>query len=71
MNDFLDDKLSHMFRDLPASQLLDPTILHFGLPQGSVVGPVAYNVTTLPVGDIANHQNYRTTLIIIRITKNR
>ena len=31
--------------------------MQFCLPQGSVVGPVAYTVYTLPVGDIANYHN--------------
>ena len=40
-----------------AGQLSDPVTMQFGLPQGSVVGHVAYTVYTLPVGDIANHHN--------------
>ena len=40
-----------------AGHLSEPIISQFGLPQGSVVGPVAYTVYTLPVGDIANHHN--------------
>ena len=38
-----------------AGHLSEPIISQFGLPQGSVVGPVGYTVYTLPVGDIANH----------------
>ena len=40
-----------------AGQLSEPIISQFGLPQGSVVGPVGYTIYTLPVGDIANHHN--------------
>ena len=40
-----------------ANELSNPTLMQFGLPQGSVVGPVGYSIYTLPVGDIANHHN--------------
>ena len=40
-----------------AGELSNPTILQFGLPQGSVVGPVGYSLYTLPVGDIAYYHN--------------
>jgi hypothetical protein len=36
-----------------AGELSDPTVMQFGLPQGSVVGPIGYSIYTLPVGDIA------------------
>ena len=38
-------------------KLSSPKISDFGLPQGSVVGPVAYSIYTLPVGDIARHHS--------------
>ena len=38
-----------------AGELSNPTNLEFGLPQGSIVGPIAYSIYTLPVGDIARH----------------
>ena len=33
----------------------NPTTLEFGLPQGSIVGPIGYSIYTLPVGEIACH----------------
>ena len=36
-----------------AGKLSNSTILEFGLPQGSIVGPIGYSIYTLPVGDIA------------------
>ena len=38
-----------------AGQLSDSITLEFGLPQGSIVGPVGYSIYTLPVGEIARH----------------
>ena len=38
-----------------AGKLSNPTTLEFGLPQGSIVGPIGYSIYTLPVGDIARH----------------
>ena len=36
-------------------ELFKPTNLDFGLPQGSVVGPIGYSIYTLPVGNIITH----------------
>ena len=36
-------------------ELSTPSIADYGLPQGSVFGPLGYTVYTLPVGDIARH----------------
>ncbi|XP_072022019.1 uncharacterized protein [Amphiura filiformis] len=36
-----------------AGELSQPVIATFGLPQGSIVGPIGYTIYTLPVGDIA------------------
>ena len=33
----------------------NPTTVEFGLPQGSIVGPIGYAIYTLPVGEIACH----------------
>ena len=38
-----------------AGKLSDLIPANFGLPQGSVVGPIGYSIYTLPVGDIARH----------------
>ena len=38
-----------------AGKMSNPTKLEFGLPQGSIVGPIGYSIYTLPVGDIARH----------------
>ena len=38
-----------------AGELSKPTNLNFGLPQGSIVGPIGYSIYTLPVGDIIRH----------------
>ena len=38
-----------------AGKLSNPTTLEFGLPQGSIVGPIGYSIYTLPVGEIARH----------------
>ena len=38
-----------------AGELSNPTIANFGLPQGSVFGPLGYTVYTLPIGDITRH----------------
>ena len=38
-----------------AGKLSNPTTLEFGLPQGSIVGPIGYSIYTLPVGEIACH----------------
>ena len=35
--------------------LSSPTTLEFGLPQGSIVGPIGYSIYTLPVGDIIRY----------------
>ncbi|XP_072030450.1 uncharacterized protein [Amphiura filiformis] len=36
-----------------AGELSQPVTATFGLPQGSIVGPIGYTIYTLPVGDIA------------------
>ena len=36
-----------------AGELSKPVSPIFGLPQGSIVGPIGYSIYTLPVGDIA------------------
>ena len=38
-----------------AGNLSKPITANFGLPQGSVVGPIGYSIYTVPVGDIARH----------------
>ena len=38
-----------------AGELSKPTNLDFGLPQGSIVGPIGYSIYTLPVGNIIRH----------------
>ena len=35
--------------------LSNPTTLEFGLPQGSIVGPIGYSIYTLPIGDIIRY----------------
>ena len=40
-----------------AGELSAPIISKFGLPQGSVVGPVGFTIYTLPVSDITQHHN--------------
>ena len=37
--------------------LSNPTTLEFGLPQGSIVGPIGYSIYTLPVGDIIRYHS--------------
>ena len=38
-------------------ELSDLVISRFGLPQGSVVGPIGFTAYILPVGDIARYHN--------------
>ena len=40
-----------------SGELSSPKTSDFGLPQGSVDGPVGYSIYTLPVGDIARHHS--------------
>ena len=40
-----------------AGELSDPILTQFGLPQGSVVGPVGFTIYILPVSEIARHHN--------------
>ena len=52
-----------------AGELSNPTNLEFGLPQGSIVGPIAYSIYTLPVGDIARHHGINC-IIFMQMTYN-
>ena len=39
--------------------LIQSQLATFGLPQGSVVGPIGCSIYTLPVGDIARHHQVK------------
>ena len=49
-----------------AGNLSEPIIANFGLPQGSVVGPIRYSICTLPAGDIARHHGVNYHVLVYR-----
>ena len=54
MASYLRDRLQSV---IIGGERSDPADLQFGVPQGSVLGPILFTIYTIPIGDVARRYN--------------